>query len=561
MKKSFWIGLAALVLIVCAALAWRFLTPSGAMATPGALSAVPGTDNLEAAKAEPLRIAGTGGYSLPDVDLGDGPVPLLTIPLDTWGGYAALFAANGGAEPSRDSVFYKKYKFAVKLASVEGAQPQLDGFAAGRYPVIWQSMDGLPLLYDALKSDKRVVPQAIGLFDWSVGGDGILVREYVKKPADLRGKTILTSSPAPYSFFLLWYLAQLDIDPLDVKVVHIADGPAALQAFRDNAGIAAWVTWTPFLTDAIDSANPGYVAGARILISSKDANQLIADVYVARADFARERPGIAKGLVAGILEGYDILKTGPSRAFEAMAAFYKLKGGASEAKGLLDEVHLASMSESTMFFDPANPIGASKIFFVSQELYKSLGVIPQEASYDASRVVADFAVRAAAASGLFAKQPNTIQDSFNRDAALDISDLESQRVVLAKDLRIYFDAQKLEFDPKADTEDVRQNMRMIAKIAEQMKFMGTTMLKLVGHLDTSRIDEFKAQGKQAFVEASAQAKLVSKLRAEFVKKLLVERYGMLAERIVTEGRGWDQPIDDADPAKNRRVEVQFISLE
>ncbi|HTX71832.1 MAG TPA: OmpA family protein, partial [Rectinemataceae bacterium] len=103
--------------------------------------------------------------------------------------------------------------------------------------------------------------------------------------------------------------------------------------------------------------------------------------------------------------------------------------------------------------------------------------------------------------------------------------------------------------------------RLLAKVAEQTKFLGTTVIKLIGHLDTTKVADFKAQGPQAFVEASAQAKLISKKRAEFVKSLLVSRFKVDPQRIVTEGRGWDNPIDDKDPAKNRRVEVQFISFE
>lgn len=561
MKKSFWFGLVFLLLIVGGVLVWRFATPSGARTTPGAVTAVPGTDRLPAAKVEPLRIAGIGGYSLSTVDLGDGPVPLLRIPLDTWGGYAALFAANGGAAPSSSSVFYKNGKFAVELVNEESAQTQMNGYASGKWPVIWSSMDGLPLLYDALKSDRRVVPQVVGLFDWSVGGDGILVRDFVKTPQDLKGKTILTSSPSPWSFFLLWYLAQLDISPLDVKVVHVDDGPSALKTFRDNKGIAAWVTWTPFLTDAVEEGNPGHVPGTRLLITSRDANQLIADVVVARNDFARERPEIVSALVAGMLEGYDIIKSKPETAYTAMASFYRLPGGASEAKGLLDEVHLANLSESTMFFDIENPIGASKLFFLSQEYYKLLGVLPADASYEAERVINTAGLKAAAASGRFAAQKNLIQDSFNRKAALDINDLENQRLVLAKDIKLYFEAQRLDFNPDAESEEIRQNMRQLGKIAEQTGFLGTTMVKLIGHLDTSRVDSFKEQGQQAFIEASAQAKLISKRRAEFVKKLLVQRFKVDPERVITEGRGWDQPVDPAVPDANRRVEVQFLSFE
>lgn len=565
MKKTFWIGLAVLVVIVAAALAWRLLTPEGSVATPGSLTAVASTDDLPAAKVEPLKIAGIGGYNLETVDLGDGPVPLLTIPLDTWGGYAGVFAANGGIEPNRESVFYKRYKFAVKIVKVAGAQDQLDGFASGRYPVIWQGMDGLPLLYNALYKDKRVVPQVLGLFDWSVGGDGIVVREYVRKPKELEGKTILTSYPAPYPFFLLWYLAQLDINPLTVKIVHVDDADKALELFKSNNGIAAWVTWTPYLTDAVDKGSQGYVPGTRLLITSKDANQLVADAIVARNDFVRERPELAKGLIAGIFEGIDVLqgKSGAAAqeaAYKTLVSFYGLSSVA-EAKDMLADIHLATAPETKMFYDPDNPLGAQKIFLLALEYYKMLGALPSSASYEPDRVLWADGVDAALASGLFASQTNTIQTSFNRDAGLDINDLENQRLVLANDIRLYFEAQKLEFDTNENTEESRANMRALAKIADQMKVLGTTVVKLIGHLDTSKVEEFKAQGQTAFVEANAQAKLISKRRAEFVKKVLVDKFGIDPERIITEGRGWDDPVDDTDHEANRRVEVQFISFE
>ena len=89
----------------------------------------------------------------------------------------------------------------------------------------------------------------------------------------------------------------------------------------------------------------------------------------------------------------------------------------------------------------------------------------------------------------------------------------------------------------------------------------TTVLKLVGHIDTTKINEFKSQGQQVYIEASAQAKLISKKRAEFIKKLLIEKYNCDKERIFTEGKGWDMPVDNNDQSLNRRVEVKFFSFE
>ena len=60
------------------------------------------------------------------------------------------------------------------------------------------------MFLDAFRADKRVSPKVLGLFDWSDGGDGILVRSSIKSAADLKGKIIITTSNTPFSFMLLW---------------------------------------------------------------------------------------------------------------------------------------------------------------------------------------------------------------------------------------------------------------------------------------------------------------------------------------------------------------------
>jgi outer membrane protein OmpA-like peptidoglycan-associated protein len=555
MKRSVWIGIVILIITIGGGLAYKTFLAPGAKGLPAG-----GGGDLAYAKVEPLKISAIGGYSLSSVDLGEGNVPLLRIPLDTWGGYAALFAANGGMKPSKDSLFYKKGRFAVELVPEESAQAQLEGYAAGRYPLIWASMDSLPLLYDALRSDKRVVPRVLGLFDWSAGGDGIVVRDRVKQPSDLKGQVILTSSNTPYSFLLLWYLAQNNLTGQDVKVVWIDDGPKAQKLFKSDDRIAAWVTWTPFLSEVSTSSSPNYVAGTRLLLSSKEANQLIADVYVVRNDLFQDKPEMMTAFVEAMLEGSRLVAAGDGATFNAMTAFYKL-GSAAEAKAMLDDVHVANFPENQMFFDEGNSIGAQKIFLLAQEYYKQLGALSASASYEPERVLGIQSLQAVAKKGLFADQKNTIRDSFNKKAAFDIADLESQRVVLSSSIQLYFEAQQLEFDVKSDKPEIKENIALLGKVAEQMGFLGTTVVKLSGYLDTSKVADFKAQGNQAFIEASAQAKLISKKRAEFVKSFLVSRYKIDPQRIVTEGKGWDNPIDDKDPTRNRRVEVKFISLE
>lgn len=557
MNKSVLVGVIVLVLIVGGAVGFKYLQDSGTIASLGGNSST----KPEVVSPQPLKVAAAAGYTLPTVNLDGETVPLLRIPIDTWGGYAALFLANGGSVPNKASLFYEKGKFAVELVTVESAQAQLDGYAAGNFPVIWSGMDSLPVLYNAFKTDKRVVPQVFGIFDWSFGADGIMVRGDIRTPKDLKGKTILTSGNTPYNFFVLWLLAQSNISPSEVKFLYLPDGPAAAAAFKSDRSIDAWVTWAPFITDVTTKGNDSYVADARLLISSRDANQLIADVYVSRLDFSREHPEILAGFSQAMMEAAARFAENPEPAYGQMASFFKLPGGAAEARAMVSNVHIANYTESKMFFDIDNPINAAKIFFMSQEYQKAVGSIPADASWEAETVIYTKALEAAGATGAYDNQPNRIQNSFNKSASFDIADLESQRVVLTDDVKIFFDAQRVDFDLSEDRQEMRDNKKYLARIAEQMNILGTTVVKLVGHLDTSKVEEFKQQGNQAFIEASAQAKLVSKKRAEYVKKVLIADYGCDPERLITEGKGWELPVDVSDPAVNRRVEVRFLSFE
>lgn len=531
---------------------------------------------LKYATPQPATFAQVGPYKLGTIDLGDGPVPLLIQPLDEWGGYGALFAANQGLEPNKNSLFYKYGHFAMKIIHIEDATEQLKGYASGEYPVIWTQMDGLPLLLDAaLKADKRVVPKVLGLFDWSNGGDGILVRNDIKTGADLKGKTILASSNTPYAFMLLWYLAQNGLNGNDVKVVWIPDGPTALQVFKEHkAGgiglgkeeISAWVTWDPFINDCLDQKSKSYVPDTRLIISSKDANQVIADTYMVRSDLLADHPQMMQAYVEAMAAGSQMI--GP-KTYQDMYTFYKgpdsdIKS-TDDAKAMFGDVHIANFPEMKMFFDPTNTIGAYKIFNLAQEYYKELGALGQDASYDPEQVLTRKIIAALDKTGEFASQKNMMANSFKKKADFDIADLESSKVVLTNTMQLYFDAQEITFDPNSPNPAIQENMKLLAQVAEQTKFLSSTVVKLDGYLDTSKVAEFKDPTKHKepseFIEAAAAAKAVSKQRAEFIKSILVNKYKVNPDRIYTTGKGWDNPISATDPEKNRRVEVRFISLE
>jgi NitT/TauT family transport system substrate-binding protein len=84
---------------------------------------------------------------------------------------------------------------------------------------------------------------------------------------------------------------------------------------------------------------------------------------------------------------------------------------------------------------------------------------------------------------------------------------------------------------------------------------------LRGHVDSSRVEEFRKQGGEQYLRQMAlRAVDFSKQRAAEIKRLLVERHNADEKRIDIVGRGWDEPIS-SDHEQNRRVEAQWFTLE
>ena len=92
------------------------------------------------------------------------------------------------------------------------------------------------------------------------------------------------------------------VQPSEVKMVFTEDAFQAAAAFNAQKDIAGCVSWAP------DIYNLEKVRGNRMLVTTAQANKLIADVWFARADFAKDHPGIIEGLVRGIFDAMDELK-------------------------------------------------------------------------------------------------------------------------------------------------------------------------------------------------------------------------------------------------------------
>jgi NitT/TauT family transport system substrate-binding protein len=86
---------------------------------------------------------------------------------------------------------------------------------------------------------------------------------------------------------------------------------------------------------------------------------------------------------------------------------------------------------------------------------------------------------------------------------------------------------------------------------------------LRGHVDNARIEEFRQAGGEPLVQSMAlKAMELSRQRAKAVNDALLAKFPEIDKsRVESVGRGWEEPTGSTDAAQNRRVEVQWFTIE
>jgi NitT/TauT family transport system substrate-binding protein len=222
--------------------------------------------------------------------------------INVWAGWSPIIYANNGFKAGKVWKTPGGKDFKVELVLIDDPIAMRDAYAAGNLHVGWATLDMLPLFLEGLRKDSRAMPRVFQQVDWSNGGDGIVVRDAIKTTADLRGKTIVLAQNSPSHFFVLNALINGGVQPAEVDFKFTQDAFQAAAAFNADKRLAGCVSWAP------DIYNLEKVRGNHVLVTTSTANKLIADVWFARADFAKDNPDVTEGLARGIFDAMEDLK-------------------------------------------------------------------------------------------------------------------------------------------------------------------------------------------------------------------------------------------------------------
>jgi NitT/TauT family transport system substrate-binding protein len=478
---------------------------------------------------------------------------IVDVDISEYAGYAGLIAANGGLDPNPDSFFAKHYGFQVRLTlNEEEGWSKLNN---GRVAASVTTADTLAVLG---RQFDVVVPAQIG---FSRGADQVVVDAGIASVNQLKGK-VLAASQFNESEFFIRYLASeagvpvkvlRDLDGRpgagELGLVFYEDAFVACDAYehelsKDAARLNGCVGWSP-RTDEVVAASAGR---AKVLVSNRNL-LVIADLLLLNKGFAQAKPEWAKGLVHGLLEGNRLVRNQPAAQIPVIAKAFKWSEADTGAE--LAKVHLSNLPENLAFFEGTIDSAGSfqGIFQSSVLVYGKLIRNPA----DPARFVDTGALTALKKQGLYADQ--TIAIAPIRSGSGQVS-LEGD-ALLSKDIRFFFQSNSAVLDKSAPA-----NAGYLDTIKNFLQVSPGSVVLLRGHVDGARKGEFERQGGQELVRSmSLKAMELSRQRAQAVRDALLERYPKLdANRIELVGRGWEEPAG-TDSDLNRRVEVQWFTLE
>jgi len=475
--------------------------------------------------------------------------------INVWAGWSPIIYANNGFKPGKVWKTPGGKDFKVELVLSDDPIGMRDAYAAGSLHIGWATLDMVPLFLEGLRKDSRVMPRIYQQVDWSNGGDGIVVRDAIKTMSDLRGKTVVLAQNSPSHFFILNALINAGVQPSEVEFKFTQDAFQAAAAFNNTKTLSGVVSWAP------DIYNLEKVKGNRMLVNTSTANKLIADVWFARADFAKDNPDIMEGLVRGIFDAMVDLKgqDAKQKVAKLMAAGYSIPE--SDALGMLGDAHSTNYAENREFFlNQNNPTNFERTWTTAYFLYKRINAVTEQTSFDQ---VMDFSIiQKLASEPKYSSQKNEYETQFAPASAGTVSGEKDE--ILTKTVVIHFFPNSWDL-----TKKVTRNVN--SKETEELYdpnvgFVVDEIGKLAGQYGAARIIiEGHTDGS---MKASVPKSVVQELslnRANAVKEAVLRKFPSLQpNQFSTNGLGWDRPADSSDPenhAKNRRVEIKVYPAE
>ena len=454
---------------------------------------------------------------------------VLKVGVVTWGGYAGGQYFNEGFKASEQSRYFKDYGIKVEFIVNDDFLPSREAWKADKVDVLWGTADSFPIESASMAEFK---PKVIFQADWSRGGDAVVVRRGINKVNDLKGKKIAFAFGTPSHTFLLWLLEAGDMSQKDITPVETQSAVEASTFFKSGKVDAA-VVWSPDDEDCIKN-----VSGSKILKSTKEASNIIADIFFVKEKFLEKHREVLVKFVEGFLRGAAEINTSDEAKKKAAKILSQGLNVPEEfAYKAINNVRLATHGDNKRFFGldkEGNPVTGESLYLNMGQKYQALniaqGKIPEWRNVSDISIIGDILLKG---------NENNAEGVASFTAPT--KDLETKESFSTKRVTITFPT-------GSSTLDDNSKYIIQMKFGEVAKSFAKARIRIEGNTDNVGSDKLNQK--------------LSHSRAKSVADFLIKEYNFDPNRFIIVGNGPSKPIDSNTTtdgrAKNRRTDFELI---
>lgn len=513
------------------------------------------------------------------------------VPMIAWGGDLQEIEANGGLKTQPDSIFGQK-GLSIDLFREDDFRKQVELYKKGEINFLRGTVGMLTSATELLNQDPATQFEVIYLLTRSEGGDALVAKSHIKTAKDLKGATIAVQAYGPHVDYMSTILRSVGLSAKDVNIIWCPDlfqideksySPAmALAKANVDAAFAIIPDALAITNDGtVGTGAEGTIKGAKILLSTKTASNVIYDVFAVRKSFAEANRAKVGAFVNGLLQGQEKLalkmKAGDKETLKRGAGILLDDSSATEdMAGMYADAAHASWSENKAFLSGSTGRTLAVVSDKVQEDFVTMGLLSRKV-----RLSSEFIDFDALKQGV----SNTGESQKARFDKAEVAKVlsEKQQQGSLSDGELY--SFEIYFQPGQNAFSPAQYSAEFDKAIELMSIYGGAILTVEGHSDPLGYlkNKYKNKATPIVLQKQKQSALnLSYSRANAVKSSLISyakensvlldesQFGLVGHGVVHPGFSLDDKgdIDQKNAPKTkdewnrmRRVKFRLIQVE
>ena len=467
---------------------------------------------------------------------------VITIGTNTYAGFLPFMYLNNGLEPNEDCPIYKEYGLKLKIIVQ-------DDFAAGRaafknndIDIIYCTADAFPV--EMSEGSDMTEARFFNISNWSRGADAIVVNKSINTVSDLIGKVVTCSQGTASHTLLLNTLETNGIGPdkinttstiipdkVNIKVVD--SGLDAASVFRSGQCDAA-VVYSPDDQDLCET-----VKGTHVLISTKQASNIICDGLIAKESYLENNKAKVEKLISALLYANDLMNNDENAVKVAAKAFAKSYG--TDEQFAIDgskNIRYATLGDEQNFFGMNNSytgVKGDELYSKMARIYEQLNLCKKPLSW---RKVSYPDIIESLSDNSENLKGNQVEEQ-----ARTFDKTEDESVETISDKKI-----TIEFGTNSDILDNNAQVIIDREFADIAKEFSGAKIKIIGNTDNTGNYDYNVN--------------LSKRRAQAVANYLIKEYNFDPNRFIIVGNGPKRAIEDNISGNNknyRTTDFQLVS--